>query len=184
NSGKIIAEGQKKIEILRFANKVPLLFDAGGCATTKAVDTVDWKRYGIKDLENVPLSVFINVISVHIPYTSAGKQAISEEEEIIEEVRLAIMDAGRKIWRRISESRREQEKLEKRKLFMKYAQEVAIGLAELTKEKKDTIEKKLLEIVMKKLKLDEKKDEESRAEEPKEEVLREEKIKAEEGDFE
>ncbi len=173
---------QKKIELMRFANKVPLLFDAGGCATTKAVESVDWKRYGVKDLDNVPLTVLVNVISVHIPYTSAGKQAISEEQEVIEEIRLGIMDAGRRIWKHISESRREQEKQEKKKLFMKYAQEIAIGLSELTKEKRESIEKKLVDIVSKKLKLEEKLKKEGKLEE-KEEVIKEEKVK-EEGEFE
>jgi DNA topoisomerase-6 subunit B len=32
---------------MRFANKVPLLYQQGDCAITKAVMAVDWKRYGI-----------------------------------------------------------------------------------------------------------------------------------------
>lgn len=146
---------QRKIEIMRFANRAPLLFDSGGCAITKAVQSIDWKRYGIKDFENAPMTVFVNLISVHIPYTSAGKQAISDEEEVMEELRLALMDAGRKTGLFISSKLREQEKQNKRKIFMKYAKEVAIGLHELTKKPVTELEKKLLDIVMHKLKIEE-----------------------------
>ena len=113
---QVVTEGEgdepqvRKIEIMRFANRAPLLFDSGGCAITKAVQTIDWKRYGIKDFENSPITIFVNLISVHIPYTSAGKQAISDEDEIMEELRLALMDAGRKTGMFIAGKRKEQEK--------------------------------------------------------------------------
>lgn len=148
---------QRKIEIMRFANRVPLLFDSGGCALTKAVQSIDWKRYGIKDFENMPMTIFVHFLSVHIPYTGAGKQAVADEDEVMEELRLAIMDTGRKIYRYMSFKRREEEKQKKRKLFMKYATEVAIGLSELTGEKKTDIEKRLHDIVLSRLKIEEEK---------------------------
>lgn len=145
----------RKIEIMRFANRTPLLFDSGGCAITKSVQTVDWKRYGIKDLDSAPLTVFCNLISVHIPYTSAGKQAISEEPEVLEELRLALMDAGRKTARYIIGKERDRLKLEKKRQFMKYAKEVALAIGSLTGKKPGDIETKLLDIVVKKLKIEE-----------------------------
>ena len=74
----------------------------------------------------------------------------------MEELRLALMQAARQIMRHIAGKRRQQEKEQKKKLFMKYATEVAIALHELTGKKKDEIEKKLHAIVLKKLKLEEK----------------------------
>src|SRR2546429_1565363 len=32
------------VEVLRFANRVPLMYQAGGCALTQAVGNVDWRR--------------------------------------------------------------------------------------------------------------------------------------------
>src|SRR3989338_3632128 len=58
---------QTRGEVLRFANRVPLLFDAGNCAITQAVKTIDWGRYSLKDYENMPVSVFVNFISVYVP---------------------------------------------------------------------------------------------------------------------
>lgn len=147
--------GQKRIEIMRFANRVPMLFDAGGCAITKAVQSVEWKRYGIKDLDNAPLSVFVNMISVHIPYTSAGKQAVAEEDEILEEIRLALMDVGRRTSKYISGKRKEYEKHMKRELFLKYIPEVAEALAGVTKDDSKGLEKQLEKLVLDKLKLEE-----------------------------
>ncbi|MDD5148707.1 MAG: DNA topoisomerase VI subunit B, partial [Candidatus ainarchaeum sp.] len=146
----------RRVEVMRFANRVPLLFDAGGCALSRAVQGLDWKRYAVKNLDNAPLSVFVHMLSVHIPYTGAGKQAVSDEEEVMEELRLALMQAARQIMRHIAGKRRQAEKEMKKKLYLKYATEVAIALHELTGKKKDDIEKKFHAIVLKKLKLEEK----------------------------
>ena len=121
-----------------------MLFDTGGCALTKAVQSIDWKRYALRDLENEPLSIFVHLLSVHIPYTGAGKQAVSDEEEIMEEMRLALMEVGRKTFRYISGKRREAEKQMKKRIFMKYAVEIAIALSELTDKAGDKIQKKIL----------------------------------------
>lgn len=165
-AGKTVSNAEKdeegravrKIEIMRFANNAPLLFDSGGCAITKAVQSIEWKRYGIRDAENVAMTVFVNMVSVHIPYTSAGKQAISDEDKIMEEMRLALMDVGRKIYRYVGFKKREEEKQKKRKLFNKYATEVAIAVSELTGKPMKPIEQKLLEIIIKRLKIEEAKD--------------------------
>ena len=123
-AGRTISGGsdgpQKRLEIMRFANRSPLIFDAGNCAITKAVHSIDWKRYDIKDIDNAPVTVLVNFISVYIPYTGAGKQAIADEEDVIEEIRLALMQSGRKAGRYISGKRKEAERLMKRELFYKY----------------------------------------------------------------
>ncbi|PJA19353.1 MAG: DNA topoisomerase VI subunit B, partial [Candidatus Diapherotrites archaeon CG_4_10_14_0_2_um_filter_31_5] len=156
SNGGTEGETLKRMEVMRFANKVPLLFDGGGCAITKAVQTIDWKRYGIQNIDDAPLTVFINVISVHIPYTSAGKQAISDEPEVLEEIRLALMDSGRKIARHIIGKKKLKEKEAKKRTYLKYAVEVAYAIGELTGKKKEEIQKKLHDIVLKRLKLEEK----------------------------
>jgi DNA topoisomerase-6 subunit B len=147
---------------MRFANRVPLLFDTGNCALTKAVQTVDWKRYDIKDPENSPVTVFVNFISVHIPYTGAGKQAIADEEEVLEEIRLALMQTGRKAGIYISHKRREAENQQKRLMFYKYIPEICRALSTITKANEDTMKKNMEKMVLAKLQLDEKKEEEER----------------------
>ncbi len=162
-AGRRVGE-EMRMEIMRFANRAPLLFDTGGCGITEAVKTVDWKRYGIKDADTAPVTVFVNLISVHIPYTGAGKQAIANDEEIVEEIRLSLMDAGRKTARYIIGKERERLKMEKKRIYMKYAIEVAIALGELTEKEPKPIEHKLLDIVAKRLKIDEAQEKELEAE--------------------
>ncbi len=156
-AGRNTVDG-KKMEIMRFANRVPLPFDAGNCALTHAVQSIDWKRYNIKDAENSPVTIFINFISVHIPYTGAGKQSVADEEEVLEEVRLALMNTGRRAGIYISHKRKEEENQLKRKMFYKYIPEIARALNSITKENEDLIKKKMEKLVLEKLKLDEAKD--------------------------
>ncbi|MFA6419225.1 MAG: DNA topoisomerase VI subunit B [archaeon] len=161
NAGKKTGD-QTSMDIMRFANRVPLLFDAGNCALTKAIQTVDWKRYDIKDPENSPVTVFVNFISVHIPYTGAGKQAIADEEEVLEEIRLALMQTGRKAGIYIAHKRREGENQQKRLMFYKYIPEVCRALSTITKANEDSLKKNMEKMVLARLSIDEKKDEEER----------------------
>lgn len=146
---------EKRLEIMRFANRAPLLFDAGNCAITKAVQSVDWKRYDIKDIDKSPVTVLVNFISVHIPYTSAGKQAIADEDEVIEEIRLALMQTGRQAGKYIAGKRKEKEKQMKRELFYKYIPEIVIALNKLTGADKAQLKKNLEKMVLDKLRLEE-----------------------------
>jgi DNA topoisomerase-6 subunit B len=162
NAGKKVGE-ETRMEIMRFANRVPLMFDAGSCALTKAVQSIDWKRYDIKDIENSPLTVFINFISVHIPYMGAGKQAIADEDEVIEEIRLALMQTGRKAGIFITHRRREAENQLKRLMFYKYIPEITKAISTMTKASDAELRKNLEKMVMLKLKLEEAKDAEELA---------------------
>jgi DNA topoisomerase-6 subunit B len=96
NSGRIIKE-QKRSEIMRFANRVPLTFDQGSCAITEALKSIDWRRYGLKDLNNLPITIFVNIISTQVPYLSTGKQSVAPEPEILHEVRRSAMSVTLKL---------------------------------------------------------------------------------------
>ena len=135
--------------IMRFANRVPLLFDAGACGLTEAVKTIEWKRYRIDDFENMPIAVFVNFVSVHVPYTSAGKQAIALEEEIIAEVRNAIMEAARPVKGYLNGIVHLQERSSRRKVFLRYVAQLAGDMSELADmpKKKEAIKKGLVDLV-------------------------------------
>ncbi|MBN2250916.1 MAG: DNA topoisomerase VI subunit B [Candidatus Altiarchaeota archaeon] len=153
HAGRNIGEGVKA-EIMRFANRSPLLFDAGGCALTQAVNEVDWKRYGIKDFETSPLTIFINLISTYVPYTSAGKQTVSVEVEIVKEIKFALMDVARKFQIFHSRQRRAGEKEARRQLLIKYSTELAEGLSRLSaKGDEKRIHAELTRLIEEKLKL-------------------------------
>ncbi|MFH0835655.1 MAG: DNA topoisomerase VI subunit B [Candidatus Micrarchaeota archaeon] len=133
-------------EVLRFSNRVPLLFDAGNCAITEAVKTVDWNRYHLKDLENQPVTLFVNFVSVYVPYTGAGKLAISAEEEIVQEIRQGLMDAAREVSGFLGGLKRAEDQEKRRQVFFKYIGEVSESLHDLTGKPIVEIQEKLRKI--------------------------------------
>ncbi|MCL5430058.1 MAG: DNA topoisomerase VI subunit B, partial [Candidatus Marsarchaeota archaeon] len=147
NSGKQTDEGYEG-NILRFANKVPLLFDAGNCALTEAVKGLQWKRYNI-DMDAQPISVFVNMSSTHIPYSGVGKEAVSKEDEIIEEIKLAVMEAARGVQHFIRGKEHASFEANRYKATMRYAKQLAGDLGELTGNSPNKIEDELERLVAK-----------------------------------
>lgn len=142
-----VAAANKKGEVMRFANKVPLLFDAGGCAITETIKTMDWKRYNIKKFDEEPIAVLVNVVSVHVPYTSAGKQALATEEDLMAEIKFALMEASRGIQKHISGKRKANEIATKKKVVSRYMEQLSADLSLLTGKSPEMLRKELERIV-------------------------------------
>ena len=145
-SGQHGSNGTAKGEAMRFANRVPLLFDAGSCATTEAVKSIEWNRYELKNWEEMPVSIFINFVSVYVPYTGAGKLAISAEEEIISEIRFALMECGRQVAIYLHGLQKAEDAEARKQIFFKYISEVAQALNEITGKPRAELEEKLKKI--------------------------------------
>ncbi len=98
-------------QILRFANRVPLQFDKAACAITKAIESVNWRTYGLNQPKNaVPLGPYvfaISVVSPFIKFKNASKETIDASDELVEEIRRALMKAGQKLSRHIRKEARE-----------------------------------------------------------------------------
>lgn len=151
NAGKTTETGSQGV-LIRFANKVPLLFDGSSCAITTAVNDIDWKRYGIKEFDQEPISVLVNVSSVFVPYSGVGKQAISQETEIIEEIKLAVMDCARGLQKYMSGERNRSVQTSKYNTIMRYVSQLSENLSEITGVKKDDIENSLKSLIDKRYK--------------------------------
>ncbi|MEM0147775.1 MAG: DNA topoisomerase VI subunit B [Candidatus Micrarchaeaceae archaeon] len=149
-AGKKNEEGSEG-NILRFANRVPLLFDSGNCAITEAIKSIQWKRYGI-DLNNMPISILVNVSSVHIPYAGVGKESIAFEDEIEDEIKLAVMDSARNLQHFLIGKERTKTYANKYKFIMKYADQLSTDLSQLSNNDPEAIKAKLKEIVENKYK--------------------------------
>ncbi len=142
-----LVSAEKRGEVMRFANRVPLLFDNGGCAITETIKSIDWKRYDVKNFDEEPLAVLVNLASVYVPYTSAGKQAISIEEDIMDEIRFAVMEASRGVQKYLSGKRKAHEIATKKKVVGRYASQLATDLATLSGKKRSDIEPKIAKII-------------------------------------
>jgi DNA topoisomerase-6 subunit B len=93
--GKLPPEGNAII--LRFANRVPLMYQQGACAITQSVANVNWKSYNISQqgLPTGPILILVHVASTNVPFTSESKDAIASIPEIEKEIVLALQDLGR-----------------------------------------------------------------------------------------
>lgn len=130
-AGRTTSTNKTGSDVIRYANAAPLLFDTSGCAITQAAKDVDWKRYKLKNFEEEAITVFVNLASVHIPYTSAGKQAVSAEEEIYQEIKNAIMEAARKLQLHLAGINREKDREKRRDAIMRYTTQLSKDLADL-----------------------------------------------------
>jgi DNA topoisomerase-6 subunit B len=98
-------EPDEPVQLLRFANRVPLQFDKSGCAITGAISSVNWKNYGLAQPKNsLPLGPYVfavSIVSPFIKFKNASKETIDGSEELVEEIRRAAMQAGQKLSRHI-----------------------------------------------------------------------------------
>lgn len=98
--GDIPADSQ--VQILRFANRVPLLYQQGACAITKAISEMDWRRYGLeqrggKGIPFGPAIILVHVASTKVPFTSEGKEAVAGFPELQSEIGLALRLCARNL---------------------------------------------------------------------------------------
>lgn len=139
-----------KPTILRYANKIPLLYDDGVDVTTKVISNIDWKRYGI--YFPAPLVVVIHVAGTKLPFYGLGKEAISNEQEIENEIRLAILEAGRKLQKFLAKKRKEYAELERKITFLKYKETIATSISKILDVDKNKIESKYEELILNNIK--------------------------------
>ncbi len=118
--GNLNAEGP--IEVLRFANRVPLMYQRGGCLLTKALEAVDWKRYGLdqpggRGIPKGPAAVLVHLASTNVQFTSEAKEAVADNEEVFEEIRLAMLEVGRGLKNHLKKSSQRKKAREKFELI-------------------------------------------------------------------
>jgi DNA topoisomerase-6 subunit B len=121
---------ENSVKILRFANRVPLLYQQGGCVTTTAISSIDWRRYGLdqpsgKGIPSGPGIFLIHVSSTLIPFTSESKEAIADIPEIENEIKLALRECARKVQHHIQKKVRRKKTREKFDLITKILPEIA-----------------------------------------------------------
>jgi len=104
-------ENDAPVQLLRFANRVPLQFDKSGCAITWAIESVNWKTYGLgQPKDSLPLGPYVfavSVVSPFIKFKNASKETVDASEELVEEIRRALIQAGQKLSRHIKKETKE-----------------------------------------------------------------------------
>lgn len=127
--------GDELVDLLRFANRVPLQYQQSACAITKAVLGIDWRSYGLPQskgaLPTGPVALFVHMASVWVPFTSESKESVAPYPEILRELRLALQECGRKLASHIRAHRRAAEEEKKKSYIEKYIPHIGIALREI-----------------------------------------------------
>ena len=121
--GLIFGDGMaadKPVEVLRFANRVPLMYQQGGCLLTKAIESVDWRQYGLdqaggRGVPKGPAAILVHLASTNVQFTSEAKEALADNAEVIDEVRKALLEMGRGLRKHLEKKKKmakTQEKFE------------------------------------------------------------------------
>ncbi|RLF62320.1 MAG: DNA topoisomerase VI subunit B [Thermoplasmata archaeon] len=118
------------VKILRFANRVPLLYQQGDCVSTAAISSIDWRRYGLeqkggKGIPVGPAIFLVHVASTHVPFTSESKEAVADIPEIENEIKLAFRECARKMQRHLTKKAKRAKTREKFDLITKILPELA-----------------------------------------------------------
>lgn len=124
-----------KVEILRFANRVPLLYQQGACAVTHAIENIKWKKYSLDQpggsIPVGPAIILVHVASTHIPFTSESKEAIADSPEIVQEIELALKDLGRRLKLYLSRKDNLLKRKEKEEIIQKILPRIAVKVGEI-----------------------------------------------------
>jgi len=123
------------IRLMRFANRVPLLYQQSAGAIFKGVTQTSWRSYGLSQsngsLPQGPVTLVVHLASVWPPFTSEAKEALAHYPEIIKEIKLALQECGRKLGMYVNKKKRIHAESQKRSYIEKYIPHVAEALKEL-----------------------------------------------------
>jgi len=126
---------EELVRVLRFANRVPLLYQQSACAICRAILATNWKSYGLSQAKGAlptgPAAVMVHLASVWVPFTSESKEAIAHYPEIIKEIKLALQEAGRRLSVFINRRRREMDERKKRGYIELYMPAIAEALHDI-----------------------------------------------------
>ena len=130
-------ESQGTAETLRFANRVPLVYQRGACATTDVIKDINWRNYGLDQpggtgLPNGPVVIMVHVASTNVPFTSESKDAVANVPEIEKEIELALRESARDLKSYLNRRRSMQQRRQKQDKLGTILPEMARKLAAVT----------------------------------------------------
>jgi DNA topoisomerase-6 subunit B len=143
----------KTIELFRFANRVPLLFQRGACGITEAIVRTDWRNYLLSQPKGAlpvgPMALLVHIASVWVPFTSESKEAVAHYPDILKEIQLAAQECGRKLATFIRRRKAADYQAQRRSIFELYIEEVAQAIGKITGRKPAPIKREFLKVAHK-----------------------------------
>ena len=148
-----LSEGHS-MQVLRYANRVPLQFKQRDCAVTEAVMHMNWRSYGLSQsrgsLPGGPVTIMVHMASVWVPFTSESKEAIAAYPEIQKELRLGLQAVGRKLGMYLRRRKKVKQEGERRSIFLRYLGEVATAVSAINGMDRDELFEHLMRVAKRK----------------------------------
>ncbi len=113
--------------LLRYANKIPLLYDEKSDVSWKVIERINWEHYKVSF--PAPLLILTHVCSTKVPFKGVGKESVADVPEIERELRLALRNVLRKLRIYLSHKIREMEKKRRIIILTRYVPEIARNLS-------------------------------------------------------
>ena len=131
------------INVYRYANRIPLLYDEGSDVVLKVVNDIDWSRYKAKG--DPPLVIVSHICSTRIPYKTVGKENVADRQEIEKELKLAIQFIARKLSVFMNKKGQAEAAKKRANLYAKYIPLIAQFCTELAGKTKEPNVQKILQ---------------------------------------
>jgi len=145
NSSNGDSDQQELMRVLRFANRVPLLYQQSACAVFKSIMQTNWRQYGLSQSRGAlpagPVTVIVHMASVWVPFTSESKEAVAHYPEIIKEVKLALSECGRRLGKYLRGQKKARDEEKKRDFIKKYIPAIGQALQDILALKETQVNK-------------------------------------------
>jgi DNA topoisomerase-6 subunit B len=137
--------------LLRFANRVPLVYQQGACAITDTVGEIGWKNYGLDEasLPQGPAVIAVHVASTNVPFTSESKDAVANVPEIEAEIERAVREVGRELKSHIKKTESRRKRRKKERVVANLLPQMAEKVAEVTEREPPSTDATLARILNK-----------------------------------
>ncbi|MFB6359715.1 MAG: DNA topoisomerase VI subunit B, partial [Halobacteriales archaeon] len=143
---------ESKADLLRFANRVPLVYQQGACAITDVVRGIDWRNYGLDQpggsgMPAGPAMILVHVASTNVPFTSESKDAVANIPAIEKQVELAVREAARGMKSHLNKRRSLQQRREKQSVIADILPKMAAKVASVTGRESPNVDESLARIM-------------------------------------
>ncbi|CAI9096366.1 OLC1v1032492C1 [Oldenlandia corymbosa var. corymbosa] len=123
------------VNIFRFANRIPLLFEQGADVVTRtALKRINWNTYKINQIQD-KIGVFVSIVSTKIPFKGTGKEYIGDDiSEIAATVKTSIQQCCSQLKFKIVKKIQAREQQERKRNLTRYIPDVTSALYDVLKE--------------------------------------------------
>ncbi len=119
------------LSLLRFANRIPLLYDESSDVSNRIIRNLNLKKYGLK--QDDPLVFLVHMCSTKVPYKTVGKEYIADVDVVRKEISLGLMDCLRRLGELVRKKHKATRKMRRENRLTNYYSFIANTLESSSK---------------------------------------------------